>query len=111
MNADGSDQRELAPGWVAFWSPDGRKIAFTDDGGVYVMNPDGTEQRWLSRAAGDFAPSWSPDSRQIVFTYGRPGRAQHIEIYVAKIDGSGSRNLTRNPGDDISAAWSARLRK
>ena len=111
MNADGSGQRRLTPGYMAVWSPDGRKIAFTDDGGVYVMNPDGTGQRWLSRAAYDFAPFWSPDSRQIVFVYGRPRSAQHIEIYVANVDGSGARNLTRNPGDDISAAWSARLRK
>jgi Tol biopolymer transport system component len=61
-------------------------------------------------AAADFAPSWSPDSRQIVFVYGRPS-AQHIEIRIANIDGSGARNLTRNPGDDISAAWSVRLKK
>ena len=111
MNADGSAERRLTSGYTAVWSPDGRKIAFTDYGGVYVMNPDGTGRRWLSRGAYDVAPSWSPDSRQIVFQNGSRRSAQHIEIDVANVDGSGSRTLTRNPGDDIAPAWSARLRK
>lgn len=54
------------------WSPDGRRIAFLailDRGlGVYVMNADGTGQRWLADAAGDLSVlpifSWRPRQRR-----------------------------------------------
>jgi Tol biopolymer transport system component len=118
MNPDGSGQRKLTPGLLPVWSPDGRKIAFLGDGGVYVMNADGTGQRRLGDSLPDVAPSWSPDGRQVLFSrfVGHVSAAvrEHggdaegnFEIYVANVDGSGSRNLTRNPGDDAGATWSA----
>jgi len=122
MNADGSDQRKLAAGLSPVWSPDGRKIAFLHHG-VRVMNADGTGQRRLGDSLPDVAPSWSPDSRQVLFARysGEPVPADvlehggdapgNFEIYVANVDGGGSRNLTRNPGDDGGAAWSAQQRK
>ena len=78
MNADGSGQRRrMREAQVNYslpsWSPDGRKILFVSerDGNfeVYVMNPDGSGRRNLTRHPGhDSAPSWSPDGRKIVFT-------------------------------------------
>lgn len=53
-------------------SPDGRRIAFTrdgGDGGLYVMNSDGSgEQRIYNDHPFLRAPSWSPDGRWIVFS-------------------------------------------
>jgi hypothetical protein len=56
-NADGSDPVRLttAPGEDSYpaWSPDGRQIAFTTDRDgpleIYLMNPDGSNQRPLTR--------------------------------------------------------------
>jgi len=67
------------------WSPDGQWIAFTSDRdstpgafpgswehlqstGIYVMHPDGTGLRRLTRAGG-FAgsPSWSSDTKRVLY--------------------------------------------
>lgn len=52
------------------WSPDGRWIAFTrrtDHGELYVMRPDGSEQRMLpgldSPVVNDCCPAWRPLGR------------------------------------------------
>jgi Tol biopolymer transport system component len=50
------------------WSPDGKKIAFTrGQGGLYMMNADGTNQTQLAEHA-DYLPfAWSPDGQKIAF--------------------------------------------
>lgn len=49
-------------GWDPYWSPDGRRIAFTSDrdGGyhVYSMNPDGTAQTRLTTAWASYRATW-----------------------------------------------------
>jgi Tol biopolymer transport system component len=107
MNADGSGVRRLA-GNVAWrapvWSPDGRRIAFTD-AGIYVMNTDGTGQRRLITRDGG-GPAWSPDGRRIAFA-GSVGRGFHnMEIYVVNADGSEQRRLTHNTWHDSNPVWS-----
>jgi TolB protein len=82
------------------------KIAFSSyrDGNmdVYVMNPDGSDQRRLTTdSSWDWWPSWSPTRQLIAFYSGRDGAS---EIYVMNPDGSDPRNLTQNPasdGDDL----------
>ena len=53
-------------------------------------------------------PAWSPDGRKIAFLNGRDGNS---EVYVMNANGSGQRNLTRNPGNDADPAWSPDGRK
>jgi Tol biopolymer transport system component len=67
-NADGSDPRRLVEGtnisWPR-WSPDGTRIAYEDDGGVYVVDV-GTGE--TSRVIDGGAPEWLDDHTLIVDT-------------------------------------------
>jgi Tol biopolymer transport system component len=65
-DADGSDPRRLVEGtnisWPR-WSPDGTRIAYEDDGGVYVVDV-GTGE--ASRVIDGGAPEWLDDDTLIV---------------------------------------------
>jgi TolB protein len=99
MNADGSGQRRLAPGFPSAWAPDGQRIAFVGlpdrKSGVYVINADGSGQRRLKRSATYIrGVTWSPDGQEILFVGYRPGtRGKVSNIYVMNADGSGQRML------------------
>ncbi|QQS37369.1 MAG: PD40 domain-containing protein [Ignavibacteriales bacterium] len=50
-------------------------------------------------------PCFSPDGKQIVFAYQKDkrDRSTHEELYVMNVDGSGMKQLTTYPEDNISA--------
>jgi dipeptidyl aminopeptidase/acylaminoacyl peptidase len=51
------------------WSPDGKKIAFTTAGQVWVMDPNGEHKEQVTRISTEAAsPVWSPDGNWIAFT-------------------------------------------
>ena len=79
------------------------------------MNADGSGQRRLARhATTSFsAPTWSPDGRKLAFVSDRDGFVSVYtpEIHVVNVDGSGQRNLTRNPASDSDPVWSPDGRK
>jgi Tol biopolymer transport system component len=112
MDADSSGTpRKLATGpGCAFspaWSPDGKKIAYTNGEGldasggsdttdVYVVNASGEEggtdqPRALTDSAPGTAggPSWSPDGTEIAFTYAGQYVTGKGGIYKMNADGSG----------------------
>jgi TolB protein len=74
------------------------------------MTADGSGQTRLTRgnAFQSAPPAWSPDGRRIAFASERDGNA---EIYVVNADGTGQRNLTRDPGYEGDPAWSPDGRK
>ena len=72
MDADGSDVRALTRGDAAdhfpAWSPDGRWIAYDNNQELWIMDPEGENQR---RIASEYSPdghSWSPDSGALAYT-------------------------------------------
>jgi dipeptidyl aminopeptidase/acylaminoacyl peptidase len=71
-------------GGSGVWSPDSQWIAFSghqrNQGGLFIVRPDGSEVTFLAEAHGTNSPlpgmgneiSWSPDSKQIAFVSSTP---------------------------------------
>ena len=58
-----SQVRDIAP------SPDGKKLAFSAMGHIYVSEIDGARPQRVSRSdEGEVGPAWSPDSRALAWT-------------------------------------------
>jgi TolB protein len=94
MKADGSAQKRLTRGESLkespAWSPDGRKIAFGDENGLWVMNALGTGLRRLAAVPDVDDLAWSPDGRMIVF-FDFIGQGR---VYVVNADGSGLKRIS-----------------
>jgi len=125
MNADGSGVRPLSPapvrGYGSYsphWSRAGGLIAFSsahatpENPEIYVVRPDGTGLRRLTRTRGgvhvlgdDGSPVFSPDGRRIAFG---SNRTNDNEIWIMDADGSRQHRLAGLPrADDGEPSWSA----
>jgi TolB protein len=104
--ADGSQVVDLSragEGWQVDWSPDGRSILFTSHRDhpdnytdVYVMRPDGSGVRRLTRNS-SYTPAWSPDGGHIVVS--APG------LRIMDPKGSDVRALTTRVGETSLPDW------
>ena len=75
INADGTGRKELGPGGMASWSPDGKRFTycqFNDGRGVWIMNGDGTGRELVDGAG--WGSQWSPNRNEITYAsyQGRP---------------------------------------
>ena len=115
-SADGSDAEQLTSGsksrLFVEWSPDGKHLAYTQDYSLWLMNPDGTDQRQLLAGQDVRNIAWSPDGRLIAFEAGNvwpkdPNAPSNQDIWLVRADGSGLRNLTNSAGiGDRHPSWS-----
>jgi len=96
------------PGLIVFYSErDG-------DAEIYIMHPDGRDQRPLTNnAADDYSPSWSPDGGWIVFESDRDDPHPrtcfpncNYNLYLMDASGGNVRRLTDLPGAEWGATWS-----
>jgi Tol biopolymer transport system component len=79
------------------------RIAYSCNGGICVIYPDGSRRQQLTRDLFiDSYPSWSPDGRRIAFT----GNLGRTVVDVVNADGTARRRLTPRSGDDALPAWS-----
>lgn len=72
VNPDGSASTRISEQfWGSFdWSPDGRRIAYSYQGDIFVADPDGTNAVNVTDTPGisETDPAWSPDGREIAFS-------------------------------------------
>ena len=98
------------------WSPDGGHIVAASEGAIISVRANGSRFRRLS--GGEYviydAPDISPDGERMVYTTTRhrslpwslsaPWR--NFEIETSRLNGSGKRRITKDPGQDVAPAWS-----
>jgi Tol biopolymer transport system component len=106
------------------WSPDGRKLAFTDRSliigasaypalGLCVLSADGRRFRRINIPTSEIgALAWSPDARRIAVAANRnvflPGdvKERRADIWVVDVASGRARKLAPSPGDVTFLSWS-----
>jgi Tol biopolymer transport system component len=97
------------------WSPDGRKIAFSQElpnGSVQIIVYDLAQQTAANITnddSVDLHPRWSPDGHTIV--YASNGSGGNIDIYTVDADNAVITRLTTQPGWELDPTWSPDGRK
>ena len=92
---------QAGPLWMRYpkISPDGKQIAFSYKGDIYVVPAEGGEARQLTtHPAYESHPVWSPDGKQIAFTSDRNG---NFDIFVMSARGGDARQVTTNSAKEI----------
>ncbi len=86
------------------WSPDGEKIAYTHGGkileaGIYLINPDGSDNEILIKSHDAYQADWSPDGKWLAFT-------AFDQIWKYNIESDSVVQLTNTPGGNFEPSWS-----
>lgn len=85
------------------WSPDGGRIAASQDGDIITMNPDGSNIVNLTNSPGSIEqePTWSPNGQSIAYSSNAGGSWQ---IYSIPSGGGDATQLT-DTGDNTQPYW------
>ncbi len=97
---------------TAAWSSDGKLLAYTNLGDLFIAHADGTESRKLATVKGDIKNViWSPDSAQLRFDTSESigGLGQRLAWEMPAGGGEPHRLLAgwHNPPDECCGNWTA----
>ena len=86
------------------WSPDGKRLATSYLGRIFISAPDGRGGRALRAESTAFErdPAWSPDGKSIAFAADTGGG---FDIYVSSADGKNARSLVSDDADTRWPSW------
>jgi Tol biopolymer transport system component len=102
--ADGSGLRRLVrKGFFSTFSPNGRLIAFTKGGGIWLIGTSGHGLRRLTARGDD--PAWSPDSKALVFMRVIDGKNERYAVIAQPLRGKARVLVRTGPNDDTLDAY------
>ncbi|MGE5343566.1 MAG: S41 family peptidase [Candidatus Omnitrophota bacterium] len=85
-------------------SPDAKKIAFSCEGDIWIVDADGGNALRLTAMDGDETnPRFSPDGKWLAFTGSQNGSR---DVYVMPVGGGEIKQLTFHEAADIVDSWS-----
>jgi TolB protein len=110
IHSDGTDERvlprALGEGSFPSWSPDGRRLAYSNGIGIAVFDLERGQTQTLTNCSncyGDMFPAWSPDGKQIAFV--REDRQARWSLYVIDLT-TGTVTRLGPPGtQQFAPAW------
>jgi Tol biopolymer transport system component len=121
MGATGESPRNvIAGGWDPAFSPDGRELVYSTQGGrnptsrgprgeLWVVRIDTGDRRQIETAVDAVQPTWSPDGRRIAF-WGTHGDAAQRDLWTVSADPEGAAPpvaVVEDAALDWQPIWSA----
>jgi len=101
-------------GWDVAWSPRGNEIAY-NNGGTFVIRPDGTGRRRVSPPGSGDSIRWSADGAQLAFNvliHRSNGSAERYRAFgVVDADGTNFHVVTEHAYNEYGVAWSPHGRR
>jgi len=97
MDSNGKNRKQIVKSSSVdcpAWSPDGKRIAYEDEGDIYIIDSNGKGKNKL--IINGKHPAWSPDGKKIAFE-------RNIDIWVVNADGADAKLLVKN---GRNPAWS-----
>ena len=98
---------ESAPLWMRYpaISPDGKTIAFSFEGHLFVVpSTGGLAQPLTAGTAVDTSPVWSPDGKSIAFASDRYG---NFDVFIMPSTGGEAKRLTYHSTREVPSSFTA----
>ena len=105
IRPNGDDESILTRGDAPTWSPDGSRLAFSHNGGIWTIDADGSDSRMI--VPDGVSPAWSRDGDRIAFTReircGKPVCKQRV--FVVGATGGQARRVGPTFSGPRSLVW------